>query len=257
MKNLEAQTAVISGGLGDIGRAIAFELAERGAAIALCDLAAPSDADRILTDLRERGVRACYGRVDVTDAAATATWVAAVEKELGPPTLIVPNAAQVTRASCQSITPAQWERELNVNLNGAFYLAQAAAQRLVERKLPGRIVFIGSWAAHRAHPYIPAYSVAKAGLRMLCQCMAVELAPAGIRVNEVAPGIVDAGLSGQALKRDPNLRAALQAMVPLQRLVEPRDVAQAVAFLCSAESHQVTGTALVLDGGLSHLPPQP
>ncbi len=257
MKKFGGEVALISGGLGDIGQAIARELAAGGADVALCDLQPQNDAREFLAALEKSGVRGRYDLVDVSDASATAAWVDKVEREIGLPSIIIPNAAQVTLADCQHITPEQWDRELRVNLDGAFYLARSVAVRLMERRKRGRIVFIGSWTGHRAHPHIPAYTVSKAGLRMLCQCMALEFAPYGILVNEVAPGYVDAGLSGRVLREHPELREKLRQMVPVNELVQPEEVARAVAFLCDPENKQITGSVLVQDGGVSLLPPKP
>ena len=257
MEKLAGQTALISGGLGDIGQAIARALAAGGADIALCGLQPEHEADAFLAELHQLGRRASYDLVDISDAAATAGWVQHVEKTMGVPSLIIPNAAQVTMADCRHITPQQWDRELRVNLDGAFYLARSAALVLVEQHKPGRIVFIGSWTAHRAHPHIPAYAVSKAALRMLCQCMALEFAPYGILVNEVAPGYVDAGLSGRLLRENPHLKEKLRQLVPVKQLVEPHEVARSVAFLCDPENCQMTGSVIVQDGGVSLLPPKP
>jgi NAD(P)-dependent dehydrogenase (short-subunit alcohol dehydrogenase family) len=132
-------------------------------------------------------------------------------------------------------------------------MAQAAALRLVEQKREGRIVFTGSWAAHAPHPHIPAYSVAKAGLRMLCKCMALDLAPHGILVNEVAPGYVNAGLSAAVWQQQPERRQQASARVPVQRLIEPEEVALQVAHLCEPANRHTTGSVLLMDGGLSLL----
>ena len=123
--------------------------------------------------------------------------------------------------------------------------------RLLEHKRPGRIVFIGSWAAHAAHNAIPAYCVAKAGLRMLCKCMALEFAPHGILVNEVAPGYVNAGLSAQGWAQNPDAREAARQRVPIQELIEPQEVALQVAHLCEPANRHMTGSVLLMDGGLS------
>jgi NAD(P)-dependent dehydrogenase (short-subunit alcohol dehydrogenase family) len=245
--------ALISGGLGDIGRAIALELAGRGASIAIGDLAESGRAEEFLKAVRALGVRARYDRVDVSDAQAVQQWVDSAAADLGPPTLIIPNAAVVTFADSQTITPEQWDRELRVNLNGAFYMAQAASQRLVSEKRSGRIVFIGSWAADRPHTHIVAYSAAKAGLRMLCRCMAIDLARHDIQVNEVAPGYVDAGLTAQAFAANPGARELAEKQVPLQRLITPEEVAQQVAWLCDPSNRQMTGSTLLMDGGLTQL----
>jgi glucose 1-dehydrogenase len=254
-KTLNNQVAIISGGLGDIGRAIGLELARRGASIAIGDVRSNDDATGTLNSIRDFGVRATYDRVDVSDAAAVEAWVAAVEDELGPATLIIPNAAIVTLLGIRDITPEQWSRELRINLDGAFHLAQAAAKRLLQLKRPGRIVFIGSWAAHAPHNALPAYCVAKAGMRMLCKCMALDLAPAGILVNEVAPGYVDAGLSASVWTKNPEARDKAAQRVPIGALIDAADVAQQVAHLCEPDNRHMTGSVLLMDGGLSLITP--
>jgi glucose 1-dehydrogenase len=249
------QVAIISGGLGDIGRAIAKELARRGADIALGDLQEPERAAGFLTELQTLGRRARYDRADVSDSEAVAQWVAAVEADLGVPNWIIPNAAIVQLADIRAVTPAQWSREIAVNLNGAFHLAQTAALRLLHHRMPGRIVFIGSWAAHAPHTHIPAYCAAKAGLRMLCKCMALDLAPHDILVNEVAPGYVNAGLSRQVFEAQPERRREAERTVPVPRLIEAEEVAAQVAHLCDPANRHMTGSVLLMDGGLSLVTP--
>jgi NAD(P)-dependent dehydrogenase (short-subunit alcohol dehydrogenase family) len=253
--NLKGQAAIVSGGLGDIGRAIALELAARGADVAIGDIRQAAEAESLLNSLRDQKVRARYDRVDISDATAVAEWFVAAERELGVATLIIPNAATVTLAGILDATPEQWSRELAVNLNGAFYIAQAGAKRLIEAKKPGRIVFIGSWAAHAAHPHIPAYCVAKAGMRMLCKCMALDLAAHGILVNEIAPGYVDAGLSAQVWAKNPGAKENAAARVPTGLLISSEEVATQVAHLCDPENRHMTGSTILMDGGLSLLTP--
>ena len=252
---LSNQVAIVSGGLGDIGRAIAIELARRGAAIGIGDIFDDSAARGLAEQLGQLGVRHRYDSVDVAVASDVKDWIATVERELGVPSLIIPNAATVTLAGVRDVTPDQWSKELRVNLDGAFHMAQAAALRLLEHKRPGRIVFIGSWAAHAPHNGIPAYCVAKAGLRMLCKCMAVDLAPHGILVNEVAPGYVDAGLSADLWAKNPGSREMAAARVPTGILIDAAEVAKQVAHLCEPENRHMTGSVLLMDGGLSLVTP--
>ena len=228
-----------------------MELARGGADIAIGDILPPAAATPVLADISALGRRGRYDRVDVSEPDEVETWVSSVEASLGLPTLIIPNAAIVTEATLRQMTPAQWRQELNVNLDGAFHLAQAGAERLVSRKRPGRIVFIGSWAGHAPHAYIPAYCVAKAGLRMLMKLMALEFARDGILVNEVAPGYVDGGLSGREFERDPALRERSIEEVPIHRLIETSDVALQVAHLCDPHNQHMTGSVVLMDGGLS------
>lgn len=252
-KQLAGRVAIISGALGDIGGAIAREFASRGASIALGDIATADKAQPLLDELQRAGTRARYDIVDVSDAEAVTTWVRQVEEEFGAPDLVIPNAAVVTLEGIRTVTPAQWQREMRINLDGAFHLAQSAALRLLHHRMPGRIVFIGSWAAHSPHVRLPAYSVTKAGLRMLMKCLARDLAPNDILVNEVAPGYVNAGLSGRIFDENPEIRAESEAKVPVRRLILPEEVAREVAHLCDPAVRHTTGSVSLMDGGLSLL----
>jgi len=248
--DLHGQHAVISGGLGDIGCGIARAFVEAGATVSLSDLHDPERAEAALDSLAQMGGKIDYRQIDVRDADAVAGWL---DTQPQAADIIVPNAAIVRRSSLLELAPDQWRDELRVDLDGAFHVAQAAARRLVAERKQGRIVFIGSWAADHVHAALPAYSVAKAGLRMLMRCLALELAPHGILVNEVAPGWVDAGLSAQLMAQRPELRRANAEIVPTGALLSTADVARAVLACCDPAQQQLTGQSLVLDGALSLL----
>lgn len=254
-QKLAGRIAVISGGLGDIGAAIAMELARRGADIAVGDLLPVGREAELQAAVEALGRRFVYRRADVANAGAVAEWLSSVEEALGLPDLIVPNAAVVTLKPITEITPAEWDRELQVNLSGAFYLAWHGARRLVQTGASGRIVFVGSWAAHAIHPSLAAYCVTKAGVRMLCQSLALELAPHGILVNEVAPGYVDAGLSARIFEQYPERRVRAAADVPNGALTTADEVAYQVAHLCDPANRQMVGATLLMDGGLSLITP--
>lgn len=240
---IQPAPVAISGGLGDIGRAMARVFADSACAIAVGDLAEKADG------LPEG---AFYHRLDVTDPVSVAEWFQAVATQFGcPPAYVIPNAAIVTTKRFFDLTPSEWKRELDINLNGAFYFANEGARRLVETNSSGRIVFVGSWAGHAPHRELPAYCVAKAGLRMLTRTLALELASRRILVNEVAPGYVDAGLSGRMFSANPQLKEQAQNRVPIHQLISADEVAAQVLFLCSNASSQTTGTTLLQDGGLS------
>lgn len=248
---LNDQVALISGGLGDIGRATAVELARRGADITLCDIHERAAADALLKQIGSLRRRARYDRVDVSDDKAVYEWIDAVSVKLGVPTLIVPNAAIVSNATLKDLTPEIWKHELSINLDGMFYVAQAGTLKLRAAGKPGRVVFVSSWAGHVVHPAIPTYCVGKAAVRMLCQCMAAELSPLGILVNEVAPGYVDGGLTGKLLQESPEKRALLAKATPVRELITPEQVADQVAHLCDPANRHMTGSTLLMDGGLS------
>lgn len=240
--------AVVSGGLGDIGWATAQALRTAGCRVALGDLPAREQVPaQTLADFH-------YQAVDVSDERSVVAWFEAVQTHFGqPPSLLVVNAGIVRPGTALAASCQDWNDTLAVNLTGAWLMAREGAQRLIAARQPGRIVCVGSWAGHAPHVHIAAYCAAKAGLRMLVQCLALELAEHQILVNEIAPGYVDAGLSGQFFRRDPQLAERSRAAVPVGRLIDTAEVAAAVVYLCSPEHRNLTGSTLVLDGGLSLL----
>jgi glucose 1-dehydrogenase len=252
-KLFEGKTVILSGGLGGIGRSVATEFALQGANIGIGDILPESGATAFLEDLKNLGVKVSYCQLDITDAIAVQNWVMDVENKLGVASLIIANAATVTIGRIHAITPEQWARELRINLDGAFYLTQAATARLLIHSQPGRVVFVGSWAAASVHAHIPAYSVSKAGLRMLCQCMALELAPHQILVNEIAPGYVEAGLSAGIWNSKPGLKDISREKVPIKKIISPQSVAWQIVQLCHPKNEHMTGSTVLMDGGLSLL----
>ncbi|MBN8857574.1 MAG: SDR family oxidoreductase [Sphingobacteriales bacterium] len=254
MSNLfKDKLVLISGGLGDIGRAITLALAREGAVVALCDVHGEEEALPLLEQLERTGAAAYYSMVDVTNPDAVNSWIGSITEKVSAPSIVIPNAATVTQADCSHITPAQWSKEIEVNLNGAFYVAQSGVLQMVKNNKQGHIVFIGSWAAHAVHAQIPAYSVAKAGLRMLCKCMALQFAAHGILVNEIAPGFVEAGLSKKIWESHPALQQQAKEKVPVKKLITPEEIAWQVIQLCHPNNKNITGSTVLLDGGLSLL----
>ncbi len=248
---LTGQVAIISGGLGDIARACALELASCGADIALCGRSDKGRVAPLREAIEKLGRRSRFDLVDVVDADAVERWVLEVENDLGLPTLVIPNAAITQIQPVTDLTSADLRHLLDVNLMGAFHVAQSGARRLLAHGKPGRIVIIGSWAAHTPHSHVPAYCVAKAGLRMLMLCMALEYAPHGILVNEVAPGWVDAGVSRENWAEDPSLRKRGEAKVPIGEIMTSEEVAFHVAHMCDPRNRNMVGSTLLCDGGLT------
>jgi NAD(P)-dependent dehydrogenase (short-subunit alcohol dehydrogenase family) len=183
----------------------------------------------------------------VTDRAA----IDEVLAEIDPLDVAIGNAGIVESAPFLEVSEDQWHRQLEINLTGCFHIGQAAARLMTARERPGRIIFTGSWVGEIPWPELTAYSVSKAGVRMLARAMARELAPLGIRVNVVAPGIVSAGLAKHQLETDPAYARRVGVVIPLGELGTAEQVAQATAFLCSPESSYMTGSVLLVDGGCS------
>jgi NAD(P)-dependent dehydrogenase (short-subunit alcohol dehydrogenase family) len=237
------EAVAVTGGAGDIGAAIGAELAATGARVLLIDAKSHEDAEPWLA----RVPGATYVQADVRDRAALGRALAAFE----PLEAAIGNAGIVHSAPFLEVTEQQWQEHLDVNLTGVFNLGQLAARLMVERGTPGRIVLTGSWVGAVPWPEISAYSASKAGVAMLARSMARELAPHGVLVNVVAPGIVDAGLARRQRETDPVYAARIANVIPLGRLQRAEEVARAVAFLLSAGGDYVTGTTLLADGGCS------
>ena len=237
------QIAVVTGGGGSIGAAIVAQLGALGARVAAGDLN--------IAEERHSDDRRSAHSVDVTDAGAVDAWIDLVTERWGCPTVGVICAGISRAGRLVELSDADWNEVIDVNLTGAFYTARAIIRKMLAARIRGRIVFIGSWAAHAPHPHIGGYSASKAGLRALCRTLALDHAQDGILVNEVAPGIVDAGLSRELFRRDPELEQRTRAAIPTGLLIRSEDVARDVAFLASPDNLHTTGTVLVSDGGLS------
>ncbi len=242
MTSFDGRVAVVTGGRGDIGSALVEALVERGARVAVADLAP-------LPGSHSPGVM--HARVDVTDPVAIEAWLDDVEASFGVATLVVPAAATATAATVLDMTPDAWRRELDADLTAPFLLVQSAARRMVRAGLAGRIAMVGSWAAEAAHPHVPAYSVAKAGLRMLTRVLAADLARHQILVNELAIGVVDAGVSRITFEAHPELRERAAKQSPLGRLVDISEIVDHLIALLDPAAVAMTGTTVTLDAGVS------
>ncbi|WP_148661168.1 SDR family NAD(P)-dependent oxidoreductase [Flavisolibacter tropicus] len=249
---MENKIALISGGLGDIGQAIAIHLGKLGAKIALSDLQEEAAVQSQLEALRTAGCRELlYTRADVSVEAEVTDWLNRVEEHWGTPQVVVPNAGIVVAGSLSDMPSSELRRQMDVNFWGSYHMAVQAAQRIKNKELPGRIVFIGSWAAERPNARISSYCISKAAIRMLCKSLALELAAHHILVNEVAPGIVEGGLSKKNQQKDPALRQTHLDSIPMHTLVSVEEVADHVGMLSSFTGMNITGTTLLVDGGLS------
>lgn len=247
-------TAVISGGLGDIGSAIALLLGQQGLRVAISDLLPASEVQLRLETLRNKGCQELdYQQVDISSEDQVATWLHAVEGKWGVPQVIVPNAGIVMAGALtgDTLTTDQVRQQMEVNFWGGYYLAVQAAKNLKAQAQPGRITFIGSWAAERPNARISAYCLSKASVRMLCKSLALELAEHNILVNEVAPGIVEGGLSKKNQQKEPELLKTHLKSIPTHTLVSVEEIARHVQYLSDFNLTGVTGTTILVDGGLS------
>jgi NAD(P)-dependent dehydrogenase (short-subunit alcohol dehydrogenase family) len=245
--DLDGRGVAITGGAGDIGAAMGRELSRQGASVTLIDRKSPEEAEPWIEGARGGNGKVRYAQVDVRDRDTLDEALAGID----PLDVAIGNAGIVDSAPFLEITEEQWENHLDVNLTGCFNLGQSAARLMVERKKPGRIVFTSSWVQEVPWPEITAYSVTKAGLRMLARQMARELSPHGILVNVIAPGIVRAGLAKRQMETEPQYARRVKNVIPLGEPQTAEQVAAATVFLCSDAADYMTGSSLLIDGGCS------
>lgn len=243
--DLTGRTALVTGAGSGIGRSIALGLAEAGADIALAYRTTAGETEQAVL-ARGRRARAYALDLDSSQECEVRAVVEQVRMDFGRIDILVNNAGRITVAPAMELSQSAWEAELRVNLTSAFLLCQAVARAFAGQ--PGAIVNVGSLLSVQGSSQVAAYTASKSGLAGLTRALAVEWAPLGIRVNAVAPGYVRTAMAGRLLE-DEELRAPIDARIPLGRWANPSDIAGPVAFLSSDAAAYVTGVVLPVDGG--------
>lgn len=241
--DLTGKAALVTGGASGIGFAIGQQLATAGARVAINDI----DPDAAHDAARRIGQGAFAAAGDVSDPAEVDRMIDRVLRH-APVDILVNNAGiSQPLVSISRLTPEEWQRVIDVNLRGTFLVSRAVCRGMRARRT-GSIVNIASIAGLAGFAGSHAYGVSKAALLMLTRTLACEMARHGIRVNAVAPGVVDAPMLDRMTGDGAHLGQVL-ARVPLGRLGEPREIANSVTFLCSDLASYITGTVLPVDGG--------
>jgi len=252
---LEGKVAIITGGDQGIGRAIALRLAAEGADIAFSYRRNRIGAEEVVASIKRGAAAARVERrvlafqADVTDTAEVRNFVTNVFESFGTADILINNAGLERRADFWDVTEQEYDLVLNVNLRGLFFTTQAVVRLWLAAKQRGKIINISSVHEELPFPHFASYCASKGGLKMLARDLAIELAPHGITVNNIAPGAIETPIN-KALLNDPGKLKPLLENIPLNRLGTPDDVAAVVAFLASGDADYITGTTVFVDGGL-------
>ena len=240
--DLTGKNAVVTGSTRGIGRAVAEALAQSGARVAVVG----RDKDKASAVAAEIGRGAVGFACDVSDTSSVAQLISDVEKEFGGIDILVNNAGITRDNLVMRLKDEDWDAVMNANLRGAFAAIRAVSRGMMKKR-SGRIINMASVVGLNGNKGQANYAASKAGLIALTKSVAKELGSRNILVNAIAPGFIETEMTDAMT---PEARAALNGLIPLERLGKTSDVASAVVFLASDHASYITGQVLVIDGGM-------
>ncbi|NLW73968.1 MAG: 3-oxoacyl-[acyl-carrier-protein] reductase [Clostridiales bacterium] len=239
------RVAVVTGGFGGIGRAIALRLAQDNVNVAIVDLAA--GGDELCFELHRLGVKAGAYRCDVSDYEEVKVVCEKIVADFGGVDILINNAGITKDKLLLRMTEADFDRVIDVNLKGVFNFTKQLAKVLMRSK-SGRIINISSVSGLMGNTGQANYSASKAGIIGFTKTIARELAPRGVTCNAVAPGFIDTDMTAGLPEQ---VKTTLLGTIPLGRMGKPGEVAELVAFLASERAGYITGEVIRIDGGLA------
>lgn len=238
--------AVVTGGASGIGRASVLKLCQNGYSAAIVYNSSEAEAKAFASELSSYHYAVAAIKCDVSDSSEVKKMIDTMTSTLGEPTLLVNNAGIAQQKLFTDITDDDWNRMLGVNLTGTFYMCRGVLPFMI-RKKRGKIINISSmWGQVGASCEVH-YSAAKAGIIGLTKALAKEVAPSGISVNCIAPGVVDTKMMASFSAED---KAALCEEIPMERIATPEEIADTVAFLASDAASYITGQIIGVNGGM-------
>ncbi|XOB41420.1 MAG: SDR family NAD(P)-dependent oxidoreductase [Candidatus Nealsonbacteria bacterium] len=246
---LKDKTAIVTGARRGMGRTHALALAKEGTKVVVSDISL-EDCQKVVDEIKSAGGQAIAIKCDVSKKSEIEEMVKQTLKEFNKIDILVNNAGVLQFKPFLELTEEDWDKTLAVNLKGYFLCAQACAKEMVKQK-SGAIVNIASIAMGQVgigYSTIAHYCASKGGIAALTEALALELAPYKIRVNAIAPGVIDTPMV-EATKQDPKVLEGTLARIPMHRMGNPEEVSDAVVFLASDKSSYMTGSVVVIDGG--------
>lgn len=242
--SLKNEIALVTGGATGIGLGIARALIDAGARVVLS-----SRNEEMLKQAAEQlGSQAAYRVYDVTAFDQCEPFVAQVEEQIGPISILINNAGNHLKKPSEEVSSGEFKAVLDVHVLGAHEITVAVGKRMIARGR-GSILFIASMASLFGIPNVVAYSAAKAGYLGMVRGLATEWGPKGIRVNAIAPGWIESDMMRKAVEADPERQQKILARTPLGVYGQAEDIGWAAAFLCSSAARFITGVCLPVDGG--------
>jgi glucose 1-dehydrogenase len=249
LSDLKGKVAIITGAGSGIGQGIAKRFARDGAKVVVDYLGSADGADETLKTIEAAGSEGIIVQADITKAEDRDSLINAALSKFGVVDILVNNAGMEKKAAFWDVAEDDYQKVLDVNLKGPFFLTQAFVNKLREQKRKGTIVNISSVHEDMVFPGFSTYCLSKGALRMFTRDLSVELGPLGITINNVAPGAVSTPINKSLLDNKEELSALLRN-IPLGRMGTVDDVAAVASFLASDDAAYITGSTFIVDGGL-------
>ncbi|MYL45672.1 glucose 1-dehydrogenase [Virgibacillus halodenitrificans] len=249
MFSLKEKVAIVTGSARGIGQAYAIALAEAGASLVLVDILEDNLKDTAAKIKEATGTEVKLYGIDVTDSEKIQTMVDEVETTFGKIDILVNNAGINAPKPFREVTEENWKKIIGVNLNSQFLMSKAVVEKMIPRNY-GKIINMASVGGFMALSDTAPYNASKGGVLQLTKTMAADLSEYNLNINAICPGFIDTGLLKSSKARDGRLEKVLNN-TPLNRLGSPKDLIGACVFLASDASGYMTGTQIVVDGGMS------
>jgi len=249
MLDLKDKVAIITGARRGMGRTHALTLAKAGAKVVVADISL-EDCEKVVKEIEKQKGEALAIKCDVTKKEEIEEMVKKTVEKWRKLDILVNNAGIVEFKPFLELTEEDWDKTLNINLKGYFLCAQAAAKEMAKKK-SGKIINIASVAMGQqgiGFPNIVHYCASKGGIVGMTEALALEMAPYNIRVNVIAPGMIDT-LMIDTIKKDPKQKQGILARIPMHRIGSSQEVSNLVLFMVSDESSYMTGSTVIIDGG--------
>ena len=257
--DLKGKVAIVTGGAMGIGKGIAKRLSEAGAKIMIVDIAEPKEAEATISEIKSNGGEVLYLQADLSDIKNLENIINQTVKEFGDLNILVNNAGIFSYCPVTELTEELWDKTININLKSVAFLSKLAVNKMIEKKHGGKIINISSIDSIKPSGNLSQYDSSKGGVRMLTKAFAKEVGKYGINVNDIAPGgvstpgvakIAGANLSAEQQQAMKTQMEQFITMLPLQRIGESEEIGNAALFLASNASNYMTGSTMVVDGGL-------
>lgn len=247
---LPDKKALVTGASRGIGKAIAIGLAREGCDVVVNYVKNRQAADQVVAAIEKLGRRAIPIQADLSKLADIDRLIEETCREFGRIDVLVNNAGIAFIEPCMEITERTWRATMDTNLTGAFFCSQGVARRMIASKIHGAIINVSATNGTVAETDVAHYNAAKGGLEMVTKSMAIELAPHGIRVNAIAPGIIETEIDVDFFS-DPAFKEHYCLHIPMKRFGKAEECVGAVVLFASDESSYITGQSLMIDGGLT------